>query len=342
MVNRPHVRFPVLNRSYLNSVKRDISKLAESCGFSAGEVGRIDVIVSEMASNLIKHTPQGGELLVKPVTDANLTGLEVLSIDSGPGMRDPVRMMEDGVSTAGSMGQGLGAIRRMSDTFDLYTLPENGTVILSRIYKDLKSAKISQPPIDFRSIMVSKIEGQECGDGWALAKLQSGYSLLTLDGLGHGPLAHIACTEAISSFHSIAAQNPSIALRTLHEAIRRTRGAVGSIALIDTTQQKLSYCGVGNITCKLISPEKTNSLISHNGILGHNIPVSLSDHIYDWQTHSMLVTHSDGLGNKWDVSKYPGLLRHDCSVIAGVLFKDHTRKSDDTLVIVGKTPSPNI
>lgn len=342
MDNRPHLRFQVPDRTYLNSVKRDINKLAESHGFSTNEVGRIDVIVSEMVSNLIKHTPQGGELLVKLVTEENTTGFEVLALDWGPGMRDPVRMMEDGVSTAGSMGQGLGAIQRMSDSFDLYSLPGNGTVILSRVYKARKPSPTAIPPIDFRSVSVSKIEGQACGDSWALAKLQTGYALLTLDGLGHGPLAHIACTEAIASFWALAAQNPSVTLRALHEAIRRTRGAVGSIALIDTTQQKLTYCGVGNITCKLIAPEKTNNLISHNGILGHNLPTVLSDHVYEWQNTSLLVTHSDGLGSKWDVFKYPGLLRHDCSVIAGVLFKDHTRKSDDTLVIVGKTPTHRI
>jgi anti-sigma regulatory factor (Ser/Thr protein kinase) len=337
MDNLPHRRFPVPDRSYLNSVKRDISKLAESYGFSSAEVGRIDVIVSELASNLVKHTSQGGELLAKPFGNGQLIGWEVLSLDSGPGMHEPVRMMEDGVSTAGSMGQGLGAIRRMSDTFDLYSLYGNGTAILSRIYKGAKPPPTSSQSLNFRSVMVAKADGPESGDGWTWLKIKENHALLVLDGLGHGPLAHIASNEAIDAFLSVAGQLPSFALRSLHDSIRRTRGAVGAVVLLEPGRGVLTYCGVGNITCKLVSPEKTSNLISHNGILGHNIPASLSDHQYDWTHTSLLVMHSDGLGTKWDLSKYPGLIRHDPSLIAGVLYKDHTRRTDDTLVIVGKS-----
>ena len=115
-----HQRFSLADRSFANIVKRDITRLAESHGFSPSEVGRINIVVSEMASNLLKHSPQGGDILVKYTTD---NALEIICIDSGPGMKDPQRMMQDGSSTAGTAGEGLGAIVRQSHTFDMYTQP---------------------------------------------------------------------------------------------------------------------------------------------------------------------------------------------------------------------------
>ena len=42
-------------------------------------------------------------------------------------MRDVAQNLEDGFSTAGSPGTGLGAIVRLADDFDLYSRPESGT-----------------------------------------------------------------------------------------------------------------------------------------------------------------------------------------------------------------------
>ena len=57
---------------------------------------------------------------------------ELLAIDQGPGMRDVDACMRDGHSTAGTAGCGLGAVLRLSGTFDLFSAPGQGTVVLSR------------------------------------------------------------------------------------------------------------------------------------------------------------------------------------------------------------------
>ena len=48
-------------------------------------------------------------------------------------------MMQDGMSTTNTMGHGLGSIKRLSDTFELYSQPGWGTIILSRIYNEPKA-----------------------------------------------------------------------------------------------------------------------------------------------------------------------------------------------------------
>ena len=155
------------DRSYLSLVKRDITKLAETYGFSETELGKINIVVSEMATNLVRHTTGGGEILVKP-TDPDLKGIEIICLDHGPGMANPERMMEDGISTFGGSGEGLGAIKRQSSFFDYYSRPETGTILLSRIFKNVASeTQIPKPPkLEIGSVMVAKNGETICGDGW--------------------------------------------------------------------------------------------------------------------------------------------------------------------------------
>lgn len=335
---KAHHSFPVADRSYLSLTRREIQKLAESYGFNENKQGKIDIIISELSSNLVKHTAHGGELLVKPVGKDSITGIEIISINNGPGMLDVPRMMEDGVSTVGSQGEGLGAIKRLSDEFDIYSQYEHGTVVLSRVYiseKDRKKSALSTS-LDIRAVMVAKSGETDCGDAWGMLPFKDGCLVIAADGLGHGPAAHEASTQAVLIFNEKPSADPANTLRTIHQEIKRTRGAVGAIAFIDTKNDNISFCGIGNIAGKVLSYETSKSLISYNGILGHNIPNTFHNHNFTWSDAALLILHSDGLKSRWDLSKYPYLKQHDPSIIAAVLYKEHTRKTDDILVIVGK------
>ncbi|MES2732359.1 MAG: SpoIIE family protein phosphatase [Bacteroidota bacterium] len=338
MDNHIHQRFTLTDRSFASGIRREIKKIAEGCGFDSVEIGKIDIIVTELTSNLVKHTTHGGEILAKPVLHEEKVGLEIICLDNGPGMRNPARMMEDGVSTAGSMGEGLGAIKRLSDDFDLYSLFNNGTALLSRLYRGGKKVAIHNPQrkLEFRSVMVALAGETVSGDGWTVFQNSDYCTILVLDGLGHGAAAHAAVQSAIEAYDSKAKQIPAQALKTIHDAIKRSRGAVGAMAVISKQNNSLAFCGVGNISSRLINPEKNSSLIPYNGTLGHALPSQLVDYTFPWNELSMLIMHSDGIGTKWDLQKYPNLIRHDPSIIAAMLYKDNQRKTDDALVIVGK------
>ncbi len=64
-----------------------------------------------------------GSLLLRISNDAAVPGIELITIDSGPGLRDVRAAMRDGHSTVGTLGIGLGAIRRLADSCDLYSVP---------------------------------------------------------------------------------------------------------------------------------------------------------------------------------------------------------------------------
>jgi anti-sigma regulatory factor (Ser/Thr protein kinase) len=334
-----HQRFALTDRSFAYTLKKDIHKLAESLGFSTAQLGRIDIIVSELISNLLKHTPQGGELLANPVFGerGKEAGLELLCLDTGPGMRDPQRMLEDGVSTAGSKGEGLGAVRRLSDQFDLFSQPGTGTAVLSRLFlTEASGTKPAPHSLDVRAVMVPKPGETFCGDNWAVVNQGGRYAIAAIDGLGHGEEAYLASREATEVFARFAHQTPCQALVSIHEAIRKTRGAVGAVTVVDLETRQSSFCGIGNIMGKIHAADSVKSLISYNGMLGNNRPSALSDHPNAWDPSGLLILHSDGIKARWDLGKYPGLKNHDPSVIAGVLYKDFTRKTDDVLVIAAK------
>lgn len=92
------------------------------------------VVVTELASNLLRHA-RDGVLTMESVTDESRDAVEIVASDSGPGIADIEQAMGEGYSTRGSMGSGLGAVRRLADTFEIESSPD-GTRI--KVQKWLK------------------------------------------------------------------------------------------------------------------------------------------------------------------------------------------------------------
>src|ERR1700748_3287213 len=98
MVNEHFIKFLLPDRSYQALVRAEIKKLAETMGFKDRRLGEVEIIIAEITTNLIKHTPKGGMILVRQISKPDF-GLELIAIDDGPGMKSPLKMLEDGHST---------------------------------------------------------------------------------------------------------------------------------------------------------------------------------------------------------------------------------------------------
>ena len=121
----------------------------------------------------------------------------------------------------------------------------------------------------------------------------------------------------------------------MHGALRHTRGAAVAIAEILLSQNLVRFAGIGNISARIITPTGSQNLISHNGIVGMEAR-KIMEFSYPWPAEGLLIMNSDGVNGHWNFDKYPGLrLRHP-AIIAGVLFRDHRRESDDATVVVFK------
>jgi anti-sigma regulatory factor (Ser/Thr protein kinase) len=336
MDNSPHVRYVLPDRSYSSIVKKEIHKLALSRGFTSSRVGEIDIIAAEIISNLNKHTPEG-ELLVKGIqTLDGRNGLEIISIDNGPGIKDPSGMLADGKSTTRTLGLGLGAIKRLSDEFDIYSLQGWGTILLSRVYVNriADAGKLSK--LSINTVMLPKSGQDLCGDGWKTIRYSIERRIIALDGLGHGPEAHNASEAAIEEFVKIKNATPAETIKILHQKIRNTRGAVGMVFHINMIANTIAFAGLGNISARIIGQDKNKNCISYNGIIGYIIPNTLNTNHISWQRHETLIIYSDGIKNRWDLSHLPNILYRDGSMLAAAIYKEFSRNTDDLLVIVVK------
>lgn len=340
MVYKAHQSFIVADRSYLSLIKRDIHNKAISVGFEAHRLGELDIIIAELTSNLLKHTTEKkGELLIRSFILNDEPGMELICIDNGPGMTDPDRMMQDKVSTTNTLGQGLGAIRRLSDEFDMYSVHSWGTVIVARVFKKRKERKYVPPKTSLTvgAILVPKPGQEACGDGWSMKQINDDtYQVIGIDGLGHGPHAQIAAQEASARFQECTNMGPVETLKHIHDEIKKTRGVVGLMTEINIKTGKMMFCGIGNISGRLITPTRIQACVSYNGIIGHTAPTNLHPKSIDWEKNSVLILCSDGIKARWDQQKYVRLFSHDPSTIAAAIYKDHTRKTDDSLVLVAR------
>ncbi len=332
----PHLDIPVSEQSQVGEARRAASRLATDHDLDETTVGRVAIVVTELGNNLWRHATKG-RLLVGCRKSDDGCQLEVISIDSGPGMHDVARCMLDGYSSGGTPGTGLGAVRRLSTDFSVFSVSGRGTVILSRTWVPSPAApQAVSPRVGFAHAGICLAAPGETvsGDAWDI-RIGDGKALVIVaDGLGHGPGAAEAAAEALKVF-ATAAGSPAAVLERAHPLLRGTRGAAVAIAEIDTKTGTVAYAGAGNISGRMISGIEDRSLMSQHGTLGVQIR-RLQDVSYPWSDHSIIVMHSDGLLTRWNLKDVGGLLQCDPAVIAGWLLRDFTRGHDDVTVVVLK------
>ena len=213
---------PISDSSQIGDVRRQAQRLAREVGFSESDCGKAAIVATELATN-ISRDATAGEILLRSFDVIGTRGVEVLAIDRGPGMADVPRCLEDGFSTGGTAGEGLGAVRRLSSEFDVFSSRPSGTVVLARLEVPQQSSRSSRR-FAWGTINLPAPREQAVGDTWRIAERQSELALLIADGLGHGPLAAEAAHTAAAAFD----EDPFLPLSEYFTAadrrMRATRG----------------------------------------------------------------------------------------------------------------------
>jgi anti-sigma regulatory factor (Ser/Thr protein kinase) len=323
----------VHDASQVAEARRAAVVLARKLGFEDEDAGRVAIVATELATNLVKHGG-GGELLVGVFEDGGGEGLECVALDKGPGMPDVERCLKDGYSTAGSPGTGLGAIARQSEFFDLFSRPGSGTAALARLHKGRRKAQSASHGCAFGAVSVAKAGEEVSGDGWSARVHADGFTLMVVDGLGHGPFAAeaaFAATEIFAKNHSAA---PAEILERIHGVLRSTRGAAVSVARLDRERGQVRFAGIGNVSGTLIAGATARKMVSHNGTAGHAVK-RIQEFTYEFTGRPVVILCSDGLGTSWSLDRYPGLVSRHPALVAAVLYRDFTRGRDDVTVLVG-------
>lgn len=322
---------PVREITQVGEARRAAAKICASTGFDATCAGRVAIVVTELATNLVRHGG-GGELLLQTLGEDPHFAFEALAIDKGPGMQLD-RCLADGYSTGGTSGTGLGSVRRQSDEFDAWSRPSAGSVLLSRVLRQVPRGQPA-PPADFEIGAVQRPYPGElvCGDGWSVRENAGQLTLQVVDGLGHGEPAAQAAHAAAACFAAEPPQLPGALLEQMHRGLSGTRGAALAIAAIHSSGS-LYYAGVGNIAGSLIDDGVGRGLVSHSGIVGVQVR-KVQQFEYPCQEGSMLVMHSDGLQARWRLDGFEGLRHCHPGVIAAMLYREFRRERDDLIVVV--------
>jgi anti-sigma regulatory factor (Ser/Thr protein kinase) len=318
----------VAEATHVSEARRRAADVSRTLALDETTSGRVALVVTEAATNLLKHAG-GGEVFVGITGTGDRSGVQIIAMDRGAGIRNVSASLADGFSTAGSAGTGLGAIRRSSDSFDIYSTT-TGTVVAASVYADRTRPVTPQ----IGAVCVPLRGEHECGDAWAAWSAGGLTSVFVVDGLGHGHEAALAAELAVHTFRRHAERAAPEVISLVHAALKPTRGAAVALAELDERAGKLRYCAIGNISALVMRPNgQEQHLISLPGIAGH-VARRVQTFTYDWPRGSLLVMHSDGVGTHWSLSKYAGLQRHRPDVVAGVLFRDHRRGTDDATAVV--------
>ncbi len=387
-------------RDRLEGARGSAAALGRRVGLGEQRTAELVLAVAELAANVTKHAVDGSVLL-RVLRNETVAGVEVVVVDSGPGMADVSEALRDGMSTAGTLGIGLGAVGRLADTFDIHSQPGLGTVQLARFWPRPLPPSVGGEPLV--AGVTRPIGGEQvCGDAWAartdtdttvhsvrpadersatapddpvrpswsvltgtrpfggkmgpsprLSSARPGGSgrssmpvravvtgpgqgilVMSCDGLGHGPLASLAAQAAVHAFRTGGARTPEQAIEQMHRALRGTRGAAVAVARIEP-DGRLLFCGVGNIAAAVVTNATRSTLLSHPGIVGHQMH-QLRSYEHHLPAHGILVMHSDGLSERWGSADLAGLLHHPPALIATALLRLAGTRRDDASAVIAK------
>lgn len=329
----PQLNFAITHASDVSAARRAGQKLADTLGFDDVKAGRLAIIITEAATNILKHAGEGTISIMRTQSGAAMPGVDVVAVDNGPGIADIDFALRDGVSTAGTAGTGLGALRRQADEFDAWTQHGRGSAFFMRIWQG------AAPPepcgIEVGALCMPLAGEDESGDGWGVTCDLDGATLVGVDGLGHGPEAAKAAAGAIQALQKRPAALPSEVLHTAHELLRITRGAAMSVARIDYSGGDIRCAGIGNVAAVVFDGAARRALVSHNGIVGHNMR-KVQEFTAPFPPGALCVLASDGIQTQWDLGAYPGLHVHAPALVAAVLMRDFIRRRDDAMVLVAR------
>jgi len=318
--------------SQVGQARRRAISLANALEFGEIRVGELSIIVTEAARNIAAHAGDGS-LILSPWVLGERAGIDVLAIDQGPGIRDIDLACVDGFSTAGTAGQGLGAISRLAGKVQIYSIPNAGTILFARVFRESKGSGEDVEDLAIGAVSIPLPGETLCGDAWSASYVPGRSIYLVADGLGHGTFAAEAAQEAVRVFNQTAKRTPEFILKEIHSALSKTRGAAVSIAEILHDDRVLNYAGAGNISAVIYCAGKTKSVVSMNGTVGHSV-AKFQQFSYPWESNSMLLMHSDGVATRWNLDQYAGLASRHQAVIAALLYRDFNRRRDDATILV--------
>ncbi|MDT0444850.1 ATP-binding protein [Streptomyces johnsoniae] len=305
-------------------------RVAEAAGLPGALPEKAAVVAGELATNLHKHAT-GGVLYLQPLPLGR--GVEIVAADGGPGIRSVDAALTDGFTTSGTLGAGLGAVRRIAGELAIRT-DGSGTLVSARLVVPGEGGESGGKvgtvclPADGQG---SVGEAAACGDAAAVVETPAGRTALLVDALGHGPVADEAAERAMAAFRQAPDAPPAELITALHRALGRTRGA--AVALLRLAGDHMEFCATGNVRLVLTGPDRARGgPQGPPGIVGYNLPRPVVHRLPVTAATTWLL-HTDGIDASWSRGSAPFLFRLPPSLLAPALAHRHRHLRDDAAVI---------
>jgi hypothetical protein len=175
------------------------------------------------------------------------------------------------------------------------------------------------------------------GDLHVVVEFEGGALVALIDGLGHGLDAAQVSRAAAAVLEAHANEAADALLERCHESLRKTRGAVMSIASLDARSSALSWVGVGNVEGVLLrargAPKHSNRVIAvRGGVVGFQLP-PLRIETLPISPDDTLIMASDGIGSGFS-SELP--LELTPQELAESILVRFGKQTDDAHVVVAR------
>jgi serine/threonine-protein kinase RsbT len=120
------VELPLTHQEDVVVVRQSTRSLAVEIGLTIVDQTKIVTAASELARNTVVHGG-GGKVTLELLKEASKQGLRLTFEDTGPGIADLERAMQDGYTSAGGLGLGLGGSKRLCTDFAIESKVGAGT-----------------------------------------------------------------------------------------------------------------------------------------------------------------------------------------------------------------------
>ena len=336
--------FEINNDWDIGHTRRYIVEESKKLGFNNIELGQISIVINELCTNFIKHKAVEGTLKFKILKETDRVGFEITAQDKGPGIKDVDEVIKNGVSSKGTMGGGIGAIKRLMDSFEIYSnyistesnhpdLDSIGTLI--KLKKWLHNdSRLKENDINL-SVLSRPYPGMTVnGDSYYIKKFKDRCIFAVIDALGHGIEANLVSRLVSEIINDNTHKSIEHMLKSINKGLLQTRGAVAGIIQIDTIKKEFEYSAVGNIEFRYIFNGKTERLIFVNGILGAYSNNMMKVHRKHYEIGSVVTMCTDGIINKWDSTSYFDTHLVNPTLVANSILKDFGKDNDDATILV--------
>ena len=335
-------------------VKIDTIKCAHL--IPASELTKIKLIVAELSSNISKYARMG-RITIDVFEEEKKFLFKIHSQDIGAGIVDISAALQEGFSSAKTLGLGLPAIKRMADEFTIESVPGRGTTI--QVSKHIKRNKFDQVDLTTpgkRSITlkaptamtdkhlsfqyfsaVKPLTHQiNSGDKVLIKEVNNYLFGIIIDVSGHGDAASQLADEMILFLEKHLKKDLRGLVNETHKHFHGSRGAALGIMMIDKVNGELKYCGVGNTKIIFTGDHaKKQAALSKNGVIGIRLP-TLSLQTVHLNEGDCVTLISDGVKINGLASFLNSLRFREPQYICENIMAKYARQFDDSSCVVLK------